>query len=152
MVTTIELPEPFASIPRATLTFGPSPIQALPNISKALGGKVNVQRVSDCMLSWSYYVRYWSSCEHYYRLILMPHLFHGILGYHYQVLSRLPFTPLLLLAGAMCGVTFRIENDSLSPNTLFYSTAWTFTVLTQVTTLKSENACLGVRLVCVLPM
>jgi 1-aminocyclopropane-1-carboxylate deaminase len=39
----VSLPEPFASIPRATnLTFGPSPIQALPNISKALGGKVNV--------------------------------------------------------------------------------------------------------------
>ena len=65
-----------------------------------------MQRVSDCMLSWSYYVRYWSSCEHYYRLILMPHLFHGILSYHCQVLSRLPFTLLLLLPGAMCGVTF----------------------------------------------
>lgn len=36
------LPEPFASIPRSVFTFGPSPIQALPNISKALGGKVNV--------------------------------------------------------------------------------------------------------------
>lgn len=40
--TTVTLPEPFASIPRSTFTFGPSPIQALPNISKALGGKVQV--------------------------------------------------------------------------------------------------------------
>ncbi|KAK3501864.1 1-aminocyclopropane-1-carboxylate deaminase [Neurospora crassa] len=36
------LPEPFASIPREPLTFGPSPIQPLPRISQALGGKVNV--------------------------------------------------------------------------------------------------------------
>lgn len=42
MSTTVTLPEPFASIPRSTFTFGPSPIQPLPNISKALGGKVNV--------------------------------------------------------------------------------------------------------------
>lgn len=42
MSTTVTLPEPFASIPRSTLTFGPSPIQALPKISQALGGKVNV--------------------------------------------------------------------------------------------------------------
>ncbi|KAK3350651.1 1-aminocyclopropane-1-carboxylate deaminase [Neurospora tetraspora] len=36
------LPEPFASIPREPLTFGPSPIQPLPRISQALGGQVNV--------------------------------------------------------------------------------------------------------------
>ncbi|KAL6234324.1 hypothetical protein BDW75DRAFT_251555 [Aspergillus navahoensis] len=39
---TVTLPEPFASIPRETLTFGPSPIQRLPNITAALGGKVNI--------------------------------------------------------------------------------------------------------------
>ncbi|KAK0719932.1 tryptophan synthase beta subunit-like PLP-dependent enzyme [Lasiosphaeris hirsuta] len=38
----LALPEPFVSIPRETLTFGPSPIQHLPRISEALGGKVNV--------------------------------------------------------------------------------------------------------------
>ncbi|KAL4971480.1 tryptophan synthase beta subunit-like PLP-dependent enzyme [Aspergillus desertorum] len=38
----VPLPEPFASIPRETLTFGPSPIQHLPNITAALGGKVNI--------------------------------------------------------------------------------------------------------------
>ncbi|KAK3359836.1 tryptophan synthase beta subunit-like PLP-dependent enzyme [Lasiosphaeria hispida] len=38
----LALPEPFASIPRETLTFGPSPIQHLPRISEALGGKVHV--------------------------------------------------------------------------------------------------------------
>lgn len=42
MPTTVTLPEPFASIPRSSLTFGPSPIQSLPKISAALGGKVNV--------------------------------------------------------------------------------------------------------------
>ncbi|KAK4192940.1 putative 1-aminocyclopropane-1-carboxylate deaminase [Podospora australis] len=41
-MTTVHLPEPFASIPRETLTFGPSPIQHLPRISAALGAKVNV--------------------------------------------------------------------------------------------------------------
>lgn len=41
-MSTITLPEPFASIPRAIFTFGPSPIQSLPNITKALGGKVHV--------------------------------------------------------------------------------------------------------------
>ncbi|KAL4748809.1 hypothetical protein BDW72DRAFT_214516 [Aspergillus terricola var. indicus] len=38
----VPLPESFASIPRETLTFGPSPIQYLPNITAALGGKVNI--------------------------------------------------------------------------------------------------------------
>jgi len=42
MTTVVNLPEPFASIPRSIFTFGPSPIQSLPNISKALGGKVHV--------------------------------------------------------------------------------------------------------------
>ncbi|KAK3402733.1 1-aminocyclopropane-1-carboxylate deaminase [Sordaria brevicollis] len=42
MTTELLLPEPFASIPREPLTFGPSPIQPLPRISAALGGKVNV--------------------------------------------------------------------------------------------------------------
>ncbi|KAL4878221.1 tryptophan synthase beta subunit-like PLP-dependent enzyme [Aspergillus karnatakaensis] len=40
--TSIPLPEPFSSIPRETLTLGPSPIHALPRISSALGGKVNI--------------------------------------------------------------------------------------------------------------
>ncbi len=41
-MATVQLPEPFAAIPREILTFGPSPIQNLPRISQALGGKVNV--------------------------------------------------------------------------------------------------------------
>ncbi|EXJ82598.1 1-aminocyclopropane-1-carboxylate deaminase [Capronia epimyces CBS 606.96] len=45
----LQLPEPFASIPREPLLFGPSPIQALPRISKALGGEVNVYaKREDC--------------------------------------------------------------------------------------------------------
>ena len=40
--TELDLPEPFASIPRHPLTLGPSPIHALPNISAALGGKVDI--------------------------------------------------------------------------------------------------------------
>lgn len=47
MANSVSLPEPFASIPRSSLTFGPSPIQSLPNISKALGGKVNVYAKRD---------------------------------------------------------------------------------------------------------
>lgn len=42
MATHLLLSEPFASIPREPLTFGPSPIQPLPRISQALGGQVNV--------------------------------------------------------------------------------------------------------------
>src|SRR5271170_641749 len=39
----LNLPEPFASIPRHPLLFGPSPIHALPRISAALGsGKVSI--------------------------------------------------------------------------------------------------------------
>ncbi|KAF3353460.1 hypothetical protein VdG1_08127 [Verticillium dahliae VDG1] len=37
----VVLPEPFASIPRESFLFGHSPIQPLPRISQALGGKVN---------------------------------------------------------------------------------------------------------------
>ncbi len=45
----LQLPEPFASIPRESLLFGPSPIQALPRISQALGGEVNVYaKREDC--------------------------------------------------------------------------------------------------------
>lgn len=36
------LPEPFASIPKENFLFGPSPIQELPRIAAALGGKVGV--------------------------------------------------------------------------------------------------------------
>ena len=35
-MATITLPEPFASIPRTPLLFGPSPIHALPRISADL--------------------------------------------------------------------------------------------------------------------
>ena len=38
----LSLPEPFASIPRYSLTLGPSPIHSLPKISAALGGKVAI--------------------------------------------------------------------------------------------------------------
>jgi len=49
MVVNVELPKPFASIPREPLTFGPSPIQHLPRISQALGGKVNIYaKREDC--------------------------------------------------------------------------------------------------------
>ncbi|KAK1237148.1 hypothetical protein MKX07_006027 [Trichoderma sp. CBMAI-0711] len=43
----INLPLPFADIPRKPLLFGPSPIQHLPRISGALGGKVNVYAKRD---------------------------------------------------------------------------------------------------------
>lgn len=45
----LSLPATFAAIPREKFLFGPSPIQALPRISKALGGKVNVYaKREDC--------------------------------------------------------------------------------------------------------
>ncbi|KAI1396205.1 putative 1-aminocyclopropane-1-carboxylate deaminase [Hypoxylon fuscum] len=45
----LRLPEPFASIPRQSFLFGASPIQALPRISAALGGKVHVHaKREDC--------------------------------------------------------------------------------------------------------
>ncbi|KAJ9364983.1 hypothetical protein DTO280E4_1278 [Paecilomyces variotii] len=43
------LPEPFASIPRESFLFGQSPIQHLENISKALGGEVDIYaKREDC--------------------------------------------------------------------------------------------------------
>ncbi|KAL9944964.1 hypothetical protein D7B24_001422 [Verticillium nonalfalfae] len=51
----VVLPEPFASIPRESFLFGPSPIQALPRISQALGGKVNVYaKREDCNSGLAY--------------------------------------------------------------------------------------------------
>lgn len=45
----VELPKPFASIPRQDLLFGPSPIHSLPRISAALGGKVSIYaKREDC--------------------------------------------------------------------------------------------------------
>ncbi|OJJ08423.1 hypothetical protein ASPVEDRAFT_34576 [Aspergillus versicolor CBS 583.65] len=41
-MVTLTLPPAFSAIPRETFTFGPSPIQSLPNITKALGGKVAI--------------------------------------------------------------------------------------------------------------
>ncbi|RAO73322.1 uncharacterized protein BHQ10_009334 [Talaromyces amestolkiae] len=44
-----QLPEPFASIPRESFLFGPSPIQKLPKITRALGGKVGIYaKREDC--------------------------------------------------------------------------------------------------------
>ncbi|KAJ3941497.1 uncharacterized protein N0V96_008207 [Colletotrichum fioriniae] len=49
------LPEPFASIPRENFLFGPSPIEPLPRISAALGGKVNVYaKREDCNSGLAY--------------------------------------------------------------------------------------------------
>ncbi|KAK5988213.1 putative 1-aminocyclopropane-1-carboxylate deaminase [Cladobotryum mycophilum] len=51
----LTLPEPFASIPRQSFLFGPSPIQSLPRISAALGGKVNVYaKREDCNSGLAY--------------------------------------------------------------------------------------------------
>lgn len=51
----IPLPSPFAAIPRYPLTFGPSPIQHLPRISHALGGKVTVYaKREDCNSGLAY--------------------------------------------------------------------------------------------------
>ena len=51
----VVLPEPFASIPRENFLFGPSPIQALPRISQALGGKVQVfAKREDCNSGLAY--------------------------------------------------------------------------------------------------
>ncbi|EON95884.1 putative 1-aminocyclopropane-1-carboxylate deaminase protein [Phaeoacremonium minimum UCRPA7] len=53
--STVILPEPFASIPRSEFLFGPSPIQALPRISAALGGKVAVfAKREDCNSGLAY--------------------------------------------------------------------------------------------------
>jgi 1-aminocyclopropane-1-carboxylate deaminase len=45
----VKLPEPFASIPRENFLFGPSPLQELPRMAAALGGKVCVwAKREDC--------------------------------------------------------------------------------------------------------
>ena len=45
----MNLPEPFASIPRHRLLFGPSPIDPLPRLSSALGGKAKIYaKREDC--------------------------------------------------------------------------------------------------------
>ena len=55
MSSNVKLPKPFASIPKETFLFGPSPIQFLPRISKALGGKVNVYaKREDCNSGYAY--------------------------------------------------------------------------------------------------
>ncbi|KAI1499043.1 putative 1-aminocyclopropane-1-carboxylate deaminase [Biscogniauxia marginata] len=54
-MTDLNLPEPFASIPRESFLFGPSPIQHLPRISAALGGKVTVYaKREDCNSGLAY--------------------------------------------------------------------------------------------------
>jgi 1-aminocyclopropane-1-carboxylate deaminase len=51
----VELPEPFASIPCHTLTFGPSPIHSLRRISAALGDKVAIYaKREDCNSALAY--------------------------------------------------------------------------------------------------
>jgi 1-aminocyclopropane-1-carboxylate deaminase/D-cysteine desulfhydrase-like pyridoxal-dependent ACC family enzyme len=51
----VQLPEPFASIPRKPLLFGPSPIQHLPRITEALGGKVGIYaKREDCNSGFAY--------------------------------------------------------------------------------------------------
>lgn len=51
----ITLPEPFASIPRESFLFGPSPIQQLPRMSKELGGNVNIYaKREDCNSGLAY--------------------------------------------------------------------------------------------------
>jgi hypothetical protein len=48
-MSTLKLPQPFASIPKENFLFGASPIQYLPRITKALGGKVGVYaKREDC--------------------------------------------------------------------------------------------------------
>lgn len=52
---TVQLPQPFASIPRESFLFGPSPIQHLPNITEALGGKVGIYaKREDCNSGLAY--------------------------------------------------------------------------------------------------
>ncbi|GJN73798.1 hypothetical protein PLICBS_007881 [Purpureocillium lilacinum] len=51
----VQLPEPFASIPRESFLFGASPIQHLPRMSAALGGKVQVYaKREDCNSGLAY--------------------------------------------------------------------------------------------------
>ncbi|VUC34010.1 unnamed protein product [Clonostachys rosea] len=54
-MASLNLPEKFAAIPRESFLFGPSPIQSLPRISAALGGKVNVYaKREDCNSGLAY--------------------------------------------------------------------------------------------------
>lgn len=54
-MATLNIPEPFASIPYESLLFGPSPIQHLPRITAALGGKVTVYaKRDDCNSGFAY--------------------------------------------------------------------------------------------------
>jgi 1-aminocyclopropane-1-carboxylate deaminase len=51
----VKLPKPFADIPRQSLLFGTSPIQQLPRISKALGGKVSIYaKRDDCNSGYAF--------------------------------------------------------------------------------------------------
>lgn len=55
MTNAVDLPEPFASIPRHSLLFGPSPIQHLKRITAALGGKVQIYaKRDDCNSGLAY--------------------------------------------------------------------------------------------------
>jgi 1-aminocyclopropane-1-carboxylate deaminase len=48
-MTDLQLPEPFASIPRDSFLFGPSPIQFLARMTQALGGRVAIYaKREDC--------------------------------------------------------------------------------------------------------
>lgn len=54
-MSSVRLPAPFADIPREPFLFGPSPIQHLPRISKALGGRVQVYaKREDCNSGLAY--------------------------------------------------------------------------------------------------
>lgn len=55
MAAKVSLPEPFASIPRESFLFGPSPIQHLPRMSKELGGGVEIYaKREDCNSGLAY--------------------------------------------------------------------------------------------------
>lgn len=65
----VDLPEPFSSIPKQNFLFGPSPIQALPRISEALGGKVNVYaKREDCNSGLAYGGNKTRKLEYVYRI------------------------------------------------------------------------------------
>lgn len=54
-MASLTLPEPFASIPRESFLFGASPIQELPRMAAALGGKVGVYaKREDCNSGLAY--------------------------------------------------------------------------------------------------
>ena len=51
----VNLPPPFDKIPRESFLFGPAPIQHLPRMTAALGGKVNVYaKREDCNSGLAY--------------------------------------------------------------------------------------------------